>query len=468
MRQLPIRFKITLWFTAALLVMFLSSYLLVRYLEHQGLQKNIRDNLVETVEHNVDEVEFYTNMDNIDLYNETDYFSVYRNGYLEIDDDFLDQVNEVYTGLYSTDMVLLYGENPVSRNTATLPFSDSKIQRVKEKKGILYYVYDRKLTAKGLESLWLRGVVSEQQGLEHILQVTRLSLQILPLLVLVSAIGGYFLTKKMLKPIQEISNSAAKIGTGDDLKQRISLAPGNDELHQLARSFNQMFERLENAFEKERQFTSDASHELRTPVSVITAQCEFTLEKPRTGEEYENALETILRQSKKMSRLINDMLDYIRLEMRAESYKKETIDLTELVESLCFDMALIKEKDIVLSWEVEKNICFSGSRLLLSRLLTNLISNAYRYGKEEGHIFVCLKRREHQITLSVSDDGIGIAQEEQLKIFQRFYQADTSHSGSGTGLGLSMADQIVRFHKGSIRVESALGKGSTFYIFFME
>ncbi|MEY8421731.1 ATP-binding protein [Lachnospiraceae bacterium 38-14] len=467
MRQLPIRFKITLWFTAALLVMFLSSYLLVRYLEHQGLQKNIRDNLVETVEHNVDEVEFYTNMDNIDLYNETDYFSVYRNGYLEIDDDFLDQVNEVYTGLYSTDMVLLYGENPVSRNTATLPFSDSKIQRVKEK-GILYYIYDRKLTAKGLEGLWLRGVVSEQQGLEHILQVTRLSLQILPLLVLVSAIGGYFLTKKMLKPIQEISNSAAKIGTGDDLKQRISLAPGNDELHQLARSFNQMFERLENAFEKERQFTSDASHELRTPVSVITAQCEFTLEKPRTGEEYENALETILRQSKKMSRLINDMLDYIRLEMRAESYKKETIDLTELVESLCFDMALIKEKDIVLSWEVEKNICFSGSRLLLSRLLTNLISNAYRYGKEEGHIFVCLKRREHQITLSVSDDGIGIAQEEQLKIFQRFYQADTSHSGSGTGLGLSMADQIVRFHKGSIRVESALGKGSTFYIFFME
>ncbi len=467
MRQLPIRFKITLWFTAALLVMFLSSYLLVRYLEHQGLQKNIRDNLVETVEHNVDEVEFYTNMDNIDLYNETDYFSVYRNGYLEIDDDFLDQVNEVYTGLYSTDMVLLYGENPVSRNTATLPFSDSKIQRVKEK-GILYYIYDRKLTAKGLEGLWLRGVVSEQQGLEHILQVTRLSLQILPLLVLVSAIGGYFLTKKMLKPIQEISNSAAKIGTGDDLKQRISLAPGNDELHQLARSFNQMFERLENAFEKERQFTSDASHELRTPVSVITAQCEFTLEKPRTGEEYENALETILRQSKKMSRLINDMLDYIRLEMRAESYKKETIDLTELVESLCFDMALIKEKDIVLSWEVEKNICFSGSRLLLSRLLTNLISNAYRYGKEEGHIFVCLKRREHQITLSVSDDGIGIAQEEQLKIFQRFYQADTSHSGSGTGLGLSMADQIVRFHKGSIRVDSALGKGSTFYIFFME
>ena len=467
MRQLPIRFKITLWFTAALLVMFLSSYLLVRYLEHQGLQKNIRDNLVETAEHNVDEVEFYTNMDNIDLYNETDYFSVYRNGYLEIDDDFLDQVNEVYTGLYSTDMVLLYGENPVSRNTATLPFSDSKIQRVKEK-GILYYIYDRKLTAKGLEGLWLRGVVSEQQGLEHILQVTRLSLQILPLLVLVSAIGGYFLTKKMLKPIQEISNSAAKIGTGDDLKQRISLAPGNDELHQLARSFNQMFERLENAFEKERQFTSDASHELRTPVSVITAQCEFTLEKPRTGEEYENALETILRQSKKMSRLINDMLDYIRLEMRAESYKKETIDLTELVESLCFDMALIKEKDIVLSWEVEKNICFSGSRLLLSRLLTNLISNAYRYGKEEGHIFVCLKRREHQITLSVSDDGIGIAQEEQLKIFQRFYQADTSHSGSGTGLGLSMADQIVRFHKGSIRVESALGKGSTFYIFFME
>lgn len=463
MRQLPIRFKITLWFTAALLVMFLSSYLLVRYLEHQGLQKSIRDNLVETVEHNVDEVEFYTNIDNIDLYNETDYFSVYRNGYLEIDDDFLDQVNEVYTGLYNTNTELLYGENPVSKNTASLPFADSKIQRVKDK-GILYYVYDRKLTAKGLEGLWLRGVVSEEQGLKHILQVTRLSLQILPLLVLISAIGGYILTKKMLKPIQDISDSAAKIGTGDDLKQRINLAPGNDELHQLAHSFNQMFERLEQAFEKERQFTSDASHELRTPVSVITAQCEFSLEKPRTGEEYESALHTILRQAKKMSKLINDMLDFIRLEMRAESYRKESIDMTDLVESLCFDMALIKEKNIVLQCMAEKDILYTGSRQLLSRLLANLISNAYRYGKENGHIFVSLKRRGDTIDLSVSDDGIGIAREEQLKIFQRFYQGDNSHSGSGTGLGLSMVYQIVQFHGGNIKVESAPGKGSTFII----
>ncbi|MCM1256222.1 MAG: HAMP domain-containing histidine kinase [Roseburia sp.] len=465
MKKLSIRLKITLWFTAALLAISFSTYFLIRYLEHQSIQKNIQDNLIETVEHNVDEVEFYTNIDNIDLYNETDHFSAYRNGYLEIDDDFLDQVNEVYTALYNASGTLLYGENPISRKTSDLAFTDSKIQRIKTG-GVLYYVFDRKLTARGLEGLWLRGVVSEQQGIEHILHVTSLSLQILPLLVLISIIGGYLLTKRMLRPIQEISESAAKIGTGDDLKQRIELAPGNDELHQLADSFNHMFERLEQAFEKERQFTSDASHELRTPVSVITAQCEFSLEKTRSSEEYEAALKTILRQAKKMSRLISDMLDFIRLEMRADSYVREDINLTELVESVCFDMALIREKDILLNCQAQEGICFYGNRQLLSRLLTNLIGNAYRYGKEKGDITVNLKSRENSIELSVSDNGIGIPREEQGKIFQRFYQADNSHSGEGTGLGLSMVYEITRFHGGKITVESEPAKGSTFTVSF--
>lgn len=464
MKNLSIRFRITMWFTASLILVALFTCFVVLYADHQIIQKTVRDNLVETVENNVDEVEFYLKKEHTEP-GETDYYIAFGSGYLEIDDDFLDQVNEVYTGLYHEDGLLIYGENPISRTVSELKFSDSKIQRVKVKDS-LFYIFDRELELKGLEGMWLRGVVSAKQGMVHMSAMAQMSLLFLPVLVLSSAIGGYWVARRMLLPIHEISESASAIATGGDLKKRIEIGPGNDELHQLARSFNEMFQRLEESFEAEQRFTSDVSHELRTPVSVIMAQCEYSLEKPRAIEEYQEALGTIQRQGRKMSRLINDMLDFTRLEMRAETYVREPIDLSELVQSVCIDMALIQEKDIVLKCETEEHLIFCGNRQLLSRLLTNLISNAYRYGTKKGHIFVKLTSRESRILLSVSDDGIGIAKEEKDKIFQRFYQAEHSHSGSGTGLGLSMVKEITRFHEGEICVESEIGAGSTFTVIF--
>ncbi len=270
------------------------------------------------------------------------------------------------------------------------------------------------------------------------------------------------LTKRLFWPIQKISESAAQIATGDDLKKRIAIDGREDELHQLAERFNEMFERLEQAFEAERQFTADASHELRTPVAVILSQCEFSLEEPRSAEEYEQAIQTVRRQSRKMSKLINDMLDFTRLERNADSYPRGAVDMTELVRSVCFDMALIKENGITLLYEAEEGVTLCGNRDLLARLLMNLITNAYRYGRENGHIFVRLTSGENGVELSVKDDGIGIAKEEQDKIFRRFYQADKSHSGRGTGLGLSMVYEIAQFHGGKISVESEPGRGSTF------
>ena len=139
--------------------------------------------------------------------------------------------------------------------------------------------------------------------------------------------------------------------------------------------------------------------------------------------------------------------------------------MTELVQSVSFDMALIKEKNITLKCEAREGVCMQGNRQLLSRLLANLISNAYRYGKEDGFIYVNLKQTGQETELSVSDNGIGISAEEQTKIFRRFYQADNSHSGMGTGLGLSMAYEIAQSHGGEIRVESEEGKGSKFSIY---
>ena len=467
MEKLSIRAKITLWFAAALVLVVGLTYGIVFAAGRQVLQKSIRDNLVETVSRNVVEVEYHARIEDEDLQDTPNHFVRYGGGFLEVDDAFLDEVNQVYTALYQASGGLLYGENPIAWATAGLEFADGQLQTVSVD-GVKYYVYDAKPVQEGMEDLWLRGVTSEVQGQVQLTNISRLSLVVLPLLVLAAVVGGYLIARRMLRPIQQLSESAAQIHRGGDLKLRIEVGKGDDEVHRLARSFNQMFERLDHAFQTEQQFTSDASHELRTPMSVIMAQCELSLEEPQSAAEYVEALEVIQRQGRKMTKLINDMLDFTRLEMHAERYPLEATDLSGLTESICADMALIRDQDIALAWEVEPDIAVRGNRDLLSRMLTNLISNAYRYGKPGGHIRVSLGRTGGGIELAVADDGIGIAPEEQEKIFRRFYQSDSSRSGAGTGLGLSMVQEIARFHGGEIRLESAPGQGSTFTFFLPE
>lgn len=462
MGRFSIRLKITIWFTAALVVIVLFAYLMIFVVSRQILIKTIQDSLVETVENNVDEIEYFSGMDEIRTDADIDYLIDYRKGYLEIDDDFLSKVNEVYTGLYDEKLRLIYGENPIAAKVADLEFVDSEIQKVM-KDGTGYYIFDRKLTAEGLNGLWLRGVVSEEQGERQSFGIMRIALVLLPVLVVIASAGGYFIAGCTLNPIQKIARTARKIGEENDLKCRINLGKGNDELHQLADIFNEMFERLESTFEKEQQFTSDVSHELRTPMAVISAQCEYTLEKERSVGEYEDALRVIRRQARKMTKLIDHMLDFARLEMKSGKYAEEAVDMEELVASICSDMKLIREKEIMLDYETEQAV-FYGNRELLSRILVNLVSNAYRYGKENGHIFVKLKKEETELVLSVTDDGIGIAEEEQEKIFRRFYQTDVSRGGEGSGLGLAMVYEIVKFYRGKIQVKSEAGSGSVFQV----
>ncbi len=483
MRNLSVRTKITLWFSAAMLVIVVVTYISVISVSNRVLQKTIRDNLIETVENNVDEVEYYSSLDGFDLEDDVDHFVAYGSGYIEVDDDFLDEVNQVYTSLCDTSGYLVYGENPIADNTNGIEFTDSTIQTVKVD-GIIYYIFDRNLSQQGLDDLWLRGVVSETQGAAQIESITRTSLIILPLIVIITIIGGYLLAERMLRPVRDITRTAGDIRQGEDLSKRIDVGEGKDELHELAQSFNDMFERLEDTFKKERQFTSDASHELRTPMSVIMAQCELTLEEERTVPEYEEALTVIQRQGGKMTRLINDMLDFTRLELKSEKYAKSEIDLSELVRSVCEDMSLVREKNITLMCRVQDNVYVYGNRELLQRIIVNLISNAYRYGKENGHIEVrlwrggdepfenganvfsgsVLARDEKSVYLTVADDGIGIAEDDIGKIFDRFYQSDSARSGSGTGLGLSLAQEMAHFHGGAITVESRQGTGSRFIV----
>lgn len=462
MKNLSIRLKITIWFSAILVLVIGITFTTIFWINRSVMQKNIKDNLIKTVEDNVDEVEFFDSLNKDSIDYDGDIYISYKDGLLEIDDDFLDKVNGIITALYSENGALLYGENRLIKKTSKIHFEDEKLQKISYE-GAGYYIFDRKLQGRKLDGLWLRGIVSENEDMERVTTVVHISFIALPVLFVLAVFGGYSVAKRMLRPVNQITEAAAQISQGSDLKKRIALGRGGDELHQLAAVFDDMFARLEEAFETERRFTSDASHELRTPMAVIMAQCEYILNETRSVEEYEEAFYVIQRQGRKMSRLIDDMLVFTRMEQRNESYPKEYLNLSELVEDICQDMALLKEKQIILTWELEPDIFFEGNRLLITRLLINLISNAYRYGKQNGNIFVTLNQKE-KIFVTVKDNGIGISREQQEKIFERFYRADASRTLEGSGLGLAMVREIVQFYGGKIEVSSELEKGSVFTI----
>ena len=462
MKKASLRIKITVWFSVIMMLITAATFGVILWVDYSVIQKTIQDNLIETVEDNVDEIEFYIRMDQEEGEHNSDQYIRYEDGFLEIDDDFLDQVNGISTALYQETGELLYGENLLAKETAGYAFSDRTIQNIRTN-GVTYYLFDCALSANGIEGLWLRGIVSENQGTHQLKSVVRISSVVLPVLLLLAVIGGYCIASRAMKPVHKITEAAARISQGRDLKQRIHLGEGEDELHQLAAVFDDMFARLEASFQAEQQFTSDASHELRTPMAVIMAQCEYTSREP---EEYEEALQVIQRQGGKMSRLIEDMLCFARLEQNRNVYPKEPVDLSGLVEDICKDMALLKTKGITLTWETEPELTLSGNHMLLSRMLTNLISNSYRYGRENGRIKVHLYQTASDRILTVEDNGIGIPDDQQERIFERFYRCDSARSTEGTGLGLAMVKEIAEYHGGRVRVSSEPDKGSCFTVCF--
>lgn len=463
MKNLSFKVKITVWFSGIMAFIVAVTFGIIFYVSNSVTQKNIQDNLIETIEANVDEIEFHKYKNDMNELHGDQYIS-YMDGYLEIDDDYLDIVNGIFSSLYVETGTLLYGENPLVLADMNIPFSNGIVQKVRWN-GTVYYVFDRLLTGYGVDGLWVRGIVSEAQGTQQLEWLVRLSLVALPALLFLAVIGGYLIAGRALRPINKITQAAAQISQGHDLNKRINLSDGTDELHQLAEVLDNMIGRLDKSFKTEQQFTSDASHELRTPVSVIMAQCEYILENPRTQEEYEDALRVIQRQGKKMSKLIEDMLCFARLDQNKQSYPKENVDFSALVHDVCNDMSLLKSKNIILNWEIEPNIFVLGNVMLLTRMLVNLISNAYRYGKQDGRIHVILKR-DNDILLSVEDNGKGISEEQQEKIFERFYRTETARSSEGTGLGLAMVKDIAKYHGGTVEVRSAIGEGSVFMVHF--
>lgn len=480
-KSLSIRDRIILWFVITILIILSLTLSIVWLISKNILEKSTRDYLISLVEENSDRM-IYLSKEEIKKAKKTDpndIYIKYKKGYLQIDDDFLDIVNEVQSGLYHSGGILIYGKNPIYKETLTEGFTTSKVYK-KTIEGKSYYIYDRKLTVKGANELWIRGIAPLSLVSNQIKEILSLLSLFLPLLFIITLLFGVFAAKMIRRPIKAMEDTAIKIANSSDLKLRMETTGKNDELSQLGKIINTMLDRIEALFLAEKDFTSDASHELRTPASVITAQTEYALLKEREKEEYISILRVIERQSKRMNLLISDLLSYTRLDKRIDEYHMKEVSLSKLVEHTCSDMEPLKIKNIVLSSEIEENLLIDGNQELLERMLINLIENAYKYGKENGFIKVSLEKNSkhflnyqkenklsepYQVCLSVEDNGIGISKEHSKKIFDRFFRCENKRE-KGNGLGLAIVKRIVEIHKGKIFFESRENEGSTFFILF--
>ena len=463
MKKKSIRFKLTLWFCAALALVVGLTFAAVRIASSTVLRATIRDYLIGAVEENIDKIGYSAEPGEV----EGDINIPYSGGALHIDSGFMDIMNDVFTALYTDDGTMLYGENPLAKKTSEISFSGTRLWNIKVD-GERYDIYDRDLNIKlsDGQELWIRGIVPETRSTAQLGEITRLSLFLLPLLIIIAAAVGYIIVDRLLSPLGRIEAAAEEISKGDDLHKRIDEGDSSDEVGRLAGAFNRMFDRLENAFESERQFTSDASHELRTPTSVILAQTEYTLEKDRDVEEYKEALEVVGRQGRRMKMLIDDMLDYTRMDQDPGRYTMESLDLSKVVSETAEQLRPVPESPVKYIVDIEPDIAIDGNELLISRMVQNLISNALRYGGEDATVETRLFTEGGKPVITVRDDGPGIAPEEQEKIFDRFYRSDSSRSVQGTGLGLSMVKKIAQIHGAEVSLESEPGKGSCFRISF--
>ena len=246
--------------------------------------------------------------------------------------------------------------------------------------------------------------------------------------------------------------------------------PCTDSLHELSyltETFNSMLNSIEEQFIREKQFSSDAAHELRTPISVIVSHCEYLLQDLELTPDVKEEIEIINEKSHYMANLIDALLLISRTEKKNYKINLDEIDLSVLAESIVDDMqfeADQKHIQIKLTDQLEDSL-FIGDMTLMIRVFTNLISNSIKYGKNYGNIFVNMRNENGLTILSFEDDGIGIPKDCLEKIWDRFYQVESSRSDSkGFGLGLFMVRRIVQLHKGTIEVSSTFSEGTRFVI----
>ena len=279
-------------------------------------------------------------------------------------------------------------------------------------------------------------------------------------IVLASMVGVYF-ASDVVKPVRKVATTAKAIKNGD-LSARTGLE-GPDELSQLGMDFDAMAESIERDRDLERQLIGDVAHELRTPLMAMQATIEAIQDGVLPADEVR--LSTLSAETRRLGRLVEALLHLNRLENGTIVAKRETLNLSEILADLALSQQmLIESMGLEFSVQIDPEITVKGDRDLINQAVSNLISNAVRYTPEGGKISLACIRYKRNAEVYVTDTGIGISEEDQKKVFTRFWRADQarSYSGNGLGIGLALVKEVTDQHHGSLSLESTLGEGSTF------
>lgn len=306
---------------------------------------------------------------------------------------------------------------------------------------------------------------SMEESIEVVRRFGFFLLVLIPLAIVAGGVLIFWITKKSLTPLESFAAGIENI-THKTLDDRIKAGADTTEVVRLAVSFNNMMDKLQRAFETEKRIISDASHELKTPVSIIRAQCDVFLQKERTQSEYREALEAINSVSKNMIHLINNLLSLARLDsglLELGAFKPVLLDRC-LEEVSRMIRPIAEKKDIYIQLDCDEKLNVSGDESRLTEAFLNIVDNAVKYNKNGGTVLIKAEADEGKVSVNMSDSGIGISEGNLNRIFERFYRVDATGKIEGSGLGLSIAKTIIETHGGTIQMESDFGHGSTVHI----
>lgn len=432
-RKVSLTFKITLWYTTFIVLLIGTLIAVTFFVSDSVTESKGKKRLIEEV------TEISSGLDS---------FTPFEDG--------------VTLSVYDKDGNLIAGSVP--RHFKVTDFSIGAISEYKDENHVKYLYYDSETSSARLgNGKYVRGVIQVSNNITGWL-LPIIILMGSPFIIAVIMYGGYLIIKSSLKPVRKMTETAEIISRSNDLSKRIYIEEGTDEVHKLGKVFNEMLESLENASKRERQFSSDVSHELRTPISVIMAESEYGVKYTDSIEDAKESFDVIERQSKRMTTMINQILELARLDSRLE-IPKQKLQLSDKIKHTLEDYKILFDnKNINLSITIEENISIYANEALIMRMIDNLLSNALKYANTE--VTVCLAKR-NRIIFEVADDGIGISDEEKINIWNRFYKVDKSRTtteDNSSGLGLSITKKIIELHDGKIAIIDNKPNGARFVV----
>ena len=387
---------------------------------------------------------------------------IYEDDIIKPEDDFRYVDDGMYFQILSEDGTVILGESP-EREVFARTEIVQRLRTVVGDKGE-YYIVDRinkRMTKAAGHIIYNRCIVNKQDIDSKYQFIKYTSYASIPVFLVLVLGAGLVMSRKISEPLKQMSKTAETIGKEGELSRRMEYGGRITELGVLAATNNRMLERVEEMFETQKRFSSDVAHELRTPIAVLLAQCEYAKEYAGTKEEFDEAIDVIYRQTKRTNVIIERLLNLNRLENGRIVPDVEEADLDEMVRSVC-DEIEFREKD-----NVRFELSLSGVKAridigLILIVIQNLIQNAVKYSALPATVKITTEYREGAAILEVRDFGIGIREEDLPHIFAPFYRVEKSRNSEGFGLGLSLAYRIARIHGGELHVTSEWGKGSAF------